>query len=322
MGKALEGVRVLDMTHVQSGASCAQMLAWMGADVVKLEAPGGDVTRKPLRDIPDVQLLRHGAPATRSNCPTPRSTSTAHSLLGDTNEDIYGRELGRDDQLASLKAKGSSDESPQQHRTGKGLQGTEYHQNDFTSAAEIPKSSRQQRQGVPDRGDRPRHPGAFTGVDGVAAVGRHDAVSVFEYGYGSAAKSLREAHGWSRSQTFWLLSIPAGDGIDEFGVLVPRALPAGPRDGQPVPPHPTVDRRAEIGQDGVAGYEDHVDVQSGVGGDKVAAICMFIGPGSLYVLGLWPTSRSTSSTCGPTADSCLEVSRDHRRVPTSVDQRI
>ena len=40
MGKALEGVRVLDMTHVQSGVSCAQILAWMGADVVKLEAPG------------------------------------------------------------------------------------------------------------------------------------------------------------------------------------------------------------------------------------------------------------------------------------------
>ena len=40
-------------------------------------------------------------------------------------------------------------------------------------------------------------------------------------------------------------------------------------------------------------------MQSGVGGDKVAAICMFIGPGSLYVLGLWPTSRSTCSTCGP-----------------------
>jgi len=149
-------------------------------------------------------------------------------------------------------------------------------------------------------------------VDGVAAVGRHDAVSVFEYGYGSAAKSLREAHGWTLSQTFWLLSIPAGDGIDEFGVLVPRALPAGPRDGQPVPPHPTVDRRAEIGQDGVAGYEDHVDVQSGVGGDKVAAIYIFIGPGSLYVLGLWPTSRSTSPTCGPTTDSCRTVSRDHR----------
>jgi hypothetical protein len=54
VGKALEGVRVLDMTHVQSGASCAQTLAWMGADVVKLEAPRGDITRKPLRDTPDV----------------------------------------------------------------------------------------------------------------------------------------------------------------------------------------------------------------------------------------------------------------------------
>ena len=49
------------------------------------------------------------------------------------------------------------------------------------------------------------------------------AVSVFEYGYGSAAKSLREAHGGSLSQTFWLLSIPAGDGIDEFGVTRPTS---------------------------------------------------------------------------------------------------
>ena len=57
MGKALEGVRVLDMTHVQSGPSCTQILAWLGADVVKLEAPAGDVTRKQLRDIPDVDSL-------------------------------------------------------------------------------------------------------------------------------------------------------------------------------------------------------------------------------------------------------------------------
>ena len=57
MGKALEGVRVLDMAHVQSGLSCTQILAWMGADVVKLEAPGGDITRKQLRDIPDVDSL-------------------------------------------------------------------------------------------------------------------------------------------------------------------------------------------------------------------------------------------------------------------------
>ncbi|PXY24990.1 formyl-CoA transferase [Prauserella sp. PE36] len=57
MGKALEGVRVLDMTHVQSGPSCTQILAWLGADVVKLEAPSGDITRKQLRDLPDVDSL-------------------------------------------------------------------------------------------------------------------------------------------------------------------------------------------------------------------------------------------------------------------------
>jgi formyl-CoA transferase len=57
MPKALEGVRVLDMTHVQSGPSCTQILAWLGADVVKLEAPGGDITRKQLRDLPDVDSL-------------------------------------------------------------------------------------------------------------------------------------------------------------------------------------------------------------------------------------------------------------------------
>lgn len=58
MGKALEGVRVLDMTHVQSGPSATQMLAWLGAEVVKLEAPGkGDITRSQLRDLPDVDSL-------------------------------------------------------------------------------------------------------------------------------------------------------------------------------------------------------------------------------------------------------------------------
>jgi formyl-CoA transferase len=57
MGKALEGVRVLDMTHVQSGPSCTQILAWFGADVVKLESPTGDITRQQLRDIPDVDSL-------------------------------------------------------------------------------------------------------------------------------------------------------------------------------------------------------------------------------------------------------------------------
>ena len=58
MSKALEGVKILDFTHVQSGPTCTQLLAWLGADCIKVERPGvGDATRNQLVDIDGADSL-------------------------------------------------------------------------------------------------------------------------------------------------------------------------------------------------------------------------------------------------------------------------
>ena len=57
MDKALSGIRILDMTHVQAGPTSSQLMGFLGADVIKLEPPVGDATRKQLRDVPDADSL-------------------------------------------------------------------------------------------------------------------------------------------------------------------------------------------------------------------------------------------------------------------------
>lgn len=102
MSKALEGVRVLDMTHVQSGPSCTQILAWLGADVVKLEAPTGDITRSQLRDIPDVDSLYF----TMLNC---NKRSVTLNMKSERGKEIFTDLVRNSDILVENFAPGAVD---------------------------------------------------------------------------------------------------------------------------------------------------------------------------------------------------------------------
>jgi formyl-CoA transferase len=87
LGKALEGVRILDFTHVQSGPTCTQLLAWFGADVIKVEKPGiGDVTRTQLCDVPNADslyftMLNHNKRSITLNTKTPDGKAVLEDLV-------------------------------------------------------------------------------------------------------------------------------------------------------------------------------------------------------------------------------------------------
>ncbi|SNT05490.1 formyl-CoA transferase [Streptosporangium subroseum] len=100
--KALDGVRVLDMTHVQSGPSCTQLLAWLGADVIKLEAPSGDITRKQLRDVPGVDSLYF----TMLNC---NKRSITLNMKSERGKEIFTKLVAESDILVENFGPGAVD---------------------------------------------------------------------------------------------------------------------------------------------------------------------------------------------------------------------
>jgi len=103
MSKALEGLRILDMTHVQLGPSATQLLAWLGADVIKVELPGrGDITRTQLRDVPDVDSLYF----TMLNC---NKRSITLNTKTDRGKEIFRKLIAVSDVLVENFAPGALD---------------------------------------------------------------------------------------------------------------------------------------------------------------------------------------------------------------------
>ena len=99
MSQALEGIRVIDFTHDQAGPSCTQMLAWLGADVIKIERPPhGDRARRLWNmDNPDLDsffflLLNSNKRSTVVNLRTEEGKEIARRLI--QNADIVAENLG------------------------------------------------------------------------------------------------------------------------------------------------------------------------------------------------------------------------------------
>jgi formyl-CoA transferase len=99
MGQALDGICVIDFTHDQAGPSCTQMLAWLGADVIKIERPPhGDRARRLWNsDNPNLDsffflLLNSNKRSTVLDLKTEEGKEAARRLIG--NADIVAENLG------------------------------------------------------------------------------------------------------------------------------------------------------------------------------------------------------------------------------------
>ncbi|MBV8630113.1 MAG: formyl-CoA transferase [Silvibacterium sp.] len=91
MGLPLEGIKIIDFTGVQAGPACTQLLAWFGADVLKVERPGvGDITRQQLRDIPGhdalyFTMLNSNKRSLTLNTKTPEGKAILEKLIRDAD---------------------------------------------------------------------------------------------------------------------------------------------------------------------------------------------------------------------------------------------
>jgi crotonobetainyl-CoA:carnitine CoA-transferase CaiB-like acyl-CoA transferase len=86
---ALEGLRVLDVTQVMAGPFCAMLLADLGADVIKIEPPGGDSTRQMPgavgTDSPSFNAVNRGKRSVVLNLKLPASKEAFKRLVRSTD---------------------------------------------------------------------------------------------------------------------------------------------------------------------------------------------------------------------------------------------
>ena len=86
---ALEGIRVLDVTQVMAGPFCAMQLCDMGADVIKVEPPGGDSTRRMAGasdgDSAGFNAVNRGKRGIVLDLGTPRGQDVMRRLLATTD---------------------------------------------------------------------------------------------------------------------------------------------------------------------------------------------------------------------------------------------